>query len=397
MKKNYIKMNEGNYLSLGNLFNEIKKISKGNSAMQSEIFCTLFNVNEINSQTVNNYCIGIRAIGIEYKKKYIDCFHIYKKDRSVFVNTIISLISILDEHIYLDDEKTLKNINNNHNLYKLCVELLKISKKDINVNEKFTLNLGKLIDNNDLYDCIIDFLEYIILENKQPIYKQDINIKINEEELTEYLKIKLYEGFSHINSLRELSKRGNMYACADLGSLEFDGLVDGKHNYKISYYYYMIAADKGHPKACWMIANMILTKKVKYDFDTLWKYLNESIKLGSAAGLNTMGKCYLLGINPKNECNIEKAKDYFIKSSELGYTFAFNNLGLLCSNEDEAVKYYKTSADMNESWALNKMGEYYRKKGNKDLAYFYYNESNKAPIGERCKWSKINLKKYFSE
>ena len=63
MKKSYIKMNNGNILSLGNIINSIKKISNNNNAMQTEIFCSIFGVNEINTTTVNNYCIGIRAIG----------------------------------------------------------------------------------------------------------------------------------------------------------------------------------------------------------------------------------------------------------------------------------------------------------------------------------------------
>ena len=50
MKKNYIKMNENkNYLSLGNLFNLIKKIAKSkSSALQLEIFASIFDVKDIN-------------------------------------------------------------------------------------------------------------------------------------------------------------------------------------------------------------------------------------------------------------------------------------------------------------------------------------------------------------
>ena len=76
MKKNYIKLNiDDNHLSFGNLCRLIKMQAKNkSSAMQSEIFCTLFNVDSINDTTINNYCIGIRAIGLEYrelfKKKY---------------------------------------------------------------------------------------------------------------------------------------------------------------------------------------------------------------------------------------------------------------------------------------------------------------------------------------
>ena len=67
MEKKFVKMNDNkNYVSLGNLFNIIKKYSKVSaSAMQTEIFCSLFNVSGINKTTVNNYLIGYRAIGLE--------------------------------------------------------------------------------------------------------------------------------------------------------------------------------------------------------------------------------------------------------------------------------------------------------------------------------------------
>ncbi len=53
---NYIKMNDNNsQLSLGNLFNAIKKetVSK-NASLQSEIFCILFELKDIGDTTVNN-------------------------------------------------------------------------------------------------------------------------------------------------------------------------------------------------------------------------------------------------------------------------------------------------------------------------------------------------------
>ena len=74
MSKKFIKMNENkDYLSLGNIVTCIKNVAiDKDCAMQSEIFCALFDINEINNTTVNNYCIGYRAIGTEYKKIYFD-------------------------------------------------------------------------------------------------------------------------------------------------------------------------------------------------------------------------------------------------------------------------------------------------------------------------------------
>ena len=243
MKKNYIKMNDGNYLSLGNIINIIKKVSNNNNAMQVEIFCSIFGVNNVNLTTINNYCIGIRAIGIEYKEIFRKN---YEEDN--LLENITNLINILDNKIY---EVSLDNINNNDKLNKVINELLTLSSVDNNISN---INFKK--DNN--YETIKELLKYAILENKQPIYKQDINIKINKDELEDYLRVKLYWGESYISSLIELSKRNNIYACADIASLYYDGLITSKKEFDKAFYYYKKAADKNHLKACWMIAHMIL-------------------------------------------------------------------------------------------------------------------------------------------
>ena len=216
----------------------------------------------------------------------------------------------------------------------------------------------------------------------------------------DYLKVKLYFGQSYINSSIELSKKDNMYACAELGSLEFDGLVSGVKDYVKSYEYYLKAAKKNHPKACFMVANLILKNKIEFNFDTMWKYLNKSIELDSAAGYNTLGLCYLRGINPDKEIDIEKAIKYFTISSEYGYVYAFNNLGKIYENNndiEEAIKYYKISADMGESWALNRVGEYYRKNNDYKTAFMYYQNAINAPINEICLYAYYNLAKYYYE
>lgn len=382
-------MNNNNCVSLGNIISVIKKISNNNSAMQTEIFCSIFGVNDINATTVNNYCIGIRAIGVEYKNIFENS---YNNDE--LLPNIVSLISILDNKIYCVNEESLELINNNVKLYEVIKELLKIASIDKHIEN---INIFKKDSN---YETIKEFLHYAILTNKQPIYTQDINIKFDKYELNEYMKVKLYWGESYISSMMELASKNNMYACAELGSLEFDGEISGKVNFNNAYYYYLKAANKNHPKACWMIANLILTNRVKYNFDVMWKYLNKSIELGSAAGYNTLGLCYLRGINKDKKIDKEKAKYNFEIAINLGYVFAFNNLGIMCEDEnniEEAIKYYKISADMNNSWALNKMGEYYRKKGDLKSAFIYYTKAIECPIKERNKYAYYNLAKYYYE
>lgn len=394
MKKSYIKMNDNNnYLSLGNIINTIKKVSSNKTAMQVEVFSALFGVNSVTVTTVNNYCIGYRPIGIEYKKIYKD---LKEGNKELYLPIILQLISILDDKVYVLTDESINIINNNSKLKEVINELLLIAENDEHINEERI----KSIKNMDSFNSIIELLNYAILENTQPVYTQDINIKINKEELNDYLKVKLYFGESYVNSLIELSRKDNMYANAELGALEFDGSISGKKDYDKSYNYYLRAANKNHPKGCWMVANLMLTKRVKFNFDTMWKYLNKSIELGSVAGYNTLGICYLKGINKDNKKDIELAKKYFLIASEHGYAYAFNNLGKIYENEgkeETALKYYLVSADLNESWALNKVGEYYREKGDLKRAFIYYSKSIECPINERYKYAYYNLAKYYYE
>ena len=389
-------MNNNNYLSLGNIMNTIKSVANNKNASQVEIFSSLFNINNINSTTINNYSIGYRPIPIELKKIYNDLNDKYKTEYKVYIDIILSIINILDNKIYINNNDSINEINSNVKLSIVIKELIKICYKDNNIDNQFINDIKNL--NN--YEKIIKLLNYAILYNIQPIYEQDINIKINKQELDDYLKIKLYYGQSYYSALELLSKKGNMYANAELGSLEFDGLISGKKDYEKSYKYYMKAALKSHPKACWMISNLMLSGKIKMDFNIMWQYLNKAIKLGSAAAYNTLGICYKKGINKENIVDLKLAYKYFLISSEMGYVFAFNNIGKLYEEEnkiEEAIKYYKISADMKNSWALNKVGEYYRKKGDYKTAFMYYSEAIKCPINERCKYAYYNLAKYYYE
>lgn len=389
-------MNEDkNYLSLGNIFESIKELSTNKkTAMQAEIFCSVFNTNDINNTTVNNYCIGYRPISIEYKKIYYDLIEKYKSNYEIFLPIVISIINILEDHI--NQEKDLMFVNNNYKLNRLCNELVIIAKNDEHLNNEYIKKMESKIKDNNLYEVIVNLLIYAIIENNQPVYIQNINFKINKNELEDYLKIKLYEGVSYIRSLQELSKKNNMYANAELGSLEFSGLVSGLADYNKSYNYYLKAALKNHPKACFMVAYLIVNKKVSDNYDLALKYLEQAILYDSSAALNMMGNLYNKGIIKKK--NIERAIFYYTKSADLGYVYAFNNLGLIKEKEEkygEALYYYKISADLGESWALNKVGEHYRKTKDLETAYLYYIKSSECPISERNFYSYYNLAKYY--
>ena len=146
-----------------------------------------------------------------------------------------------------------------------------------------------------------------------------------------------------------------------------------------------------------MVANLMLTNRVECDFNLAWNYLNKAIKLGSIAALNTIGNCYKKGNTPNKIKDIDKALEYYKKASEYGYVYAFNNIGLIYeeTDEKEALKYFKISADLFNSWALNKVGEYYRKNNDLKKAYYYYKKAIECPINERDKNAYYNLAKYY--
>ena len=130
----------------------------------------------------------------------------------------------------------------------------------------------------------------------------------------------------------------------------------------------------------------------------MWEYLNKAIELGSVAAINTMGNCYMNGINKKGIIDEDKAMEYYLKASEYGYVYSYNNIGLIYeshNNLDKAYEYFKLSAYMKESWALNKIGEIYRKNNNLEDAYFYYKEASKFPLTEINYYSYYNLDKYY--
>ncbi len=400
MKRKYVRMNDNkSYLSLGNLFNLIKGLaSNKGSAMQPLLFSIIFNIGEVNATTVNNYCIGCRAIGLEYKNIYLNLKKEYENNKLIFIDIVLGLLSVLDERIYQSNSETLAIINKSKSLKKLNQKLLLLSSGDLHLSKEYICKQEELINKDNQYEAIINFLIYIVLENNQPIFIQPLTTNINQKELDEYLSIKLYEGFSYITSLKELGKKGNKYANAELGSLEFSAYITGQTDYEVCYEYYLLSALKNHPKGCFMVANLILTKRVKKAFETAWQYLNKAIVLGSISALNTMGKCLLEGLTPDKKINEKKAITYFKMASESGYVYAYNNLGLIYerkNNIEEALKYYKISADLGESWALNKVGEYYRKKGDLGRAYLYYLKSSEAPINERNYYSYYNLATYY--
>ena len=164
--KKYIKLNDNdNHLSWGNFTRIVKEYTVNkSSALQVEIFCTVFDTHLVGDTTVNNYCTGIRSINDEYKQKFLIYKKKYTNNKNILVNTVINLLSIIDGNIYNynnDDIAAIQFINSNDNLKNICLKLYNISKNDSSVNNNLSNILNKLINDNNLYETVVNILFFI--------------------------------------------------------------------------------------------------------------------------------------------------------------------------------------------------------------------------------------------
>lgn len=416
-KKNFIRLNiNDNYLSLGNFFRIIKEESNSkNTFLQSDLFCTIFNIDYIADSTVNNYCTGFRAINSSYKSYFLDIKKEYETNELVLKDTIVQILSLL-ENINFKNDVSLDVINSNQKILHICNRLYSISKNDSEISITFTEKLHTLLDNNDLYNFLVLVLFYIVLDKKQPILIEesfsnlvekniyDTNISLND--IKDFINIQLNAGIWSIRGINQLAKTHNPFACFEMASLEFYGLIAGFPRYDKAYEYYKIAADNKHPTANWAIGYMYYTGKIgsssKHDKYLSFKYFNKARKLNCSNAYNSLGLIILNGNISHIKSNKEKAIEYFTKAITLGNVYAYNNIGKIYEKEQNYLKaftYYEQAANSGESWALNKLGEFYRTGTyvKKDLkkAFEYYVQSSETPIFTICEWSKYNLAKYF--
>lgn len=417
--KKYIKLNIGDeHLSWGNFCRVIKEYAVNKtSALQIEIFCTVFNIDSINDTTVNNYCVGCRSINGEYKQIFINYKKKYNRDKNILIDTIINLLSIIDGNIYsfLNNKDSLVFINDNKNLRNIIMKLYNISKNDNDISRDMTNDLSNFINNGNLYEAICEILFFIILEKRQPIYEEDLkkqvienilnNTNISAKELEEYLNLKFTEGINYNYILKKMANDNNAYACYEIGMNEYKGYVTGKARYDVSYEYFYRASLSDHPSACYMIGDMYIKKIIgngeDKELEIAYEYIKKAVDLGCIAAINTLGLMYLNGTYPINT-DTNKAIYYFEMASNSNYAYAFNNLGKIYEDKRDyktAFNYYLESANSGESWACNKIGEYYRKgifvKKNLDKAFHYYNMAIDVEIRSCCFYAYYNLAKYY--
>ena len=418
--KKFIRLNvDDNYLSLGNLFRVIKEESNSTTTfLQPDLFSIIFNTDNIADSTVNNYCTGLRAINPKYRNYYKEIKNNFEKDNNILLQTIGRILELIEDEEINVETITINQINENFKLKHICNRLYSISKNDLDVSIKLSLKLYKNLEKNNLYNFISDVLFYVILDKKQPIYINenlnytlekniyDTNISIND--IQEFINLQLNSGIWSIRGINQLAKKNNAFACFEMASMEFYGIITGKPRYEKAYEYYKIAAEHNHPVANWAIGYLYYSGYIgnnsKRDLYLAFKYFNKARKLKCSNAFNSLGIIILRGDIPHIKENKSKAINMFETAISMGNMYAYNNLGKIYENEKDykkAFDYYIVSANSGESWAANKIGEFYRTglvKG-KDLkkAFEYYEIASQSPKFTLCKWSKYNLAKYFYE
>lgn len=414
--KNFIRLNiNDNYLSLGNLFRVIKEESNNtNTFWQHTLFSIIFNTEDIADSTINNYCTGLRSINSKYKEQILDLKTKFNDNPKILIPILDKILNLIKNNniIY----KNIEQINKSDELKNICQKLYSISKNDIDVNKNISDKLYKLLEDNNLYYFFATVLFYVVLDRKQPIYYDDKLNRIIEEniydtnismrDIQDFISIQLSSWICSMRTIKELVKNKNPLACFEIGSLEYYGIITGNPRYEKAYEYYKIAAENNHPIANWVIGHLyysgLIGNKSKRDMYLAIKYFNKARKLNCSYSYNSFGLMFLNGNMKHIKQNKEKAIEYFKKAIQLNNVYAYNNLGKVYENDGnniKAYKYYLESANQGESWALNKLGEFYRKGITvpKDLkkAFKYYTESSEATIFTLCYWSKYNLAKYY--
>ncbi len=416
----FIRLNTNdNYLSFGNFFRVVKEETTNiNTFVQSDLFSIIFNTYDVADSTVNNYCTGLRSINVKYKNYFKEIIDNFKDNKNVLVITIGKIIELIENTEIDLDNITVMQINDNIKLKHICNKLYTISKNDSDVNIKLSSELYQALEKGDLYTFIVKVLFYVILEKKQPIYINeqlnnviekniyDTNISVND--IQDFIKIQLNSSIWSVRGIQGLAKKGNPFACFEMASMEYYGVITGKSRYEEAYNYYKIAAENNHPVANWAIGYLYykghIGNKSKRDFYLALKYFNKAKRLNCSNAFNSLGIILLNGDIPHINKNRNKAIEMFNNSASLGNVYAYNNLGKLYEddkNYKKAFDYYLISANLGESWAENKIANFYRqgiiKEKNLKKAFEYYSLSAQSPKFTLCPWSKYNLAKYFYE
>ena len=114
---------------------------------------------------------------------------------------------------------------------------------------------------------------------EKSIYDTNISMK----DIQEFIQIQLNSGIWSLRAFKQLADKGNPFACYEMASMEYNGIITGKPRYDKAYQYYMTAAKFNHPVATWAIGylyyNGNVGTKSKRDLMLAVKYFNKARKL----------------------------------------------------------------------------------------------------------------------
>lgn len=120
--------------------------------------------------------------------------------------------------------------------------------------------------------------------------------------------------------------------------------------------------------------------EVDQDFGRTFTHYSESAEMGSPEAFLNLGVSYMNGEGVEE--NKEKAFQYFCKAAELGNADGMYNAALLMrkrivpNNETKSLEWMLLAAENGNAYALNYLGDYSYKNGNKSKAYDYYSRSS---------------------
>ena len=102
---------------------------------------------------------------MDYKKIYYDYQKLYEENENSLTKIVLSIVSILDEIIYTEEDDALKIINSNKRLSKVIDNLISIAKTDTSIKEEYLNKIINYYEKNDLYNAFVLILFYLFLLN----------------------------------------------------------------------------------------------------------------------------------------------------------------------------------------------------------------------------------------
>ena len=194
------------------------------------------------------------------------------------------------------------------------------------------------------------------------------------------------DGEKAMDYYRKAADRGNSYAMINVGYLYEFGNGSVKQDLDKAYEWYKNSADLGNPEAMTHLGDLYYngkygTKNDLPDFNMARYWYEEALKKGSISAYYYLGMMYEMGLGV--DLDYDKAYEYYILSSDYGYSVATCEIGYLfdCgyikdnsgeSGDVVALNWYKKAADAGNATAMNNIGAMYEERGEYETAEKWY-------------------------